>query len=243
MYKDLRLLAVVPARGGSKGIPLKNIQPVMGIQLVARVAKLINSVDYIDAAVISSDNEKIIEIALEHGLDAPFRRPQHLSGDRISDYQVLLHALTETEKAKGAFFDAVLMLQPTSPMRRKQHVVGALDLFVDEGYDSVWSVSPTDSKNHPLKQLTLEGGELDYYDKKGAGIIARQQLKPLYQRNGIVYVIRRECLLDHGNIKGERTGGYVVEDPSVSIDSVYDIELAEYFLKKNGDPLQLDAIT
>ena len=242
MYKDLRLLAVVPARGGSKGIPLKNIQPVLGIQLVARVAKLINSIDYIDAAVISSDDEKIIEIAREHGLDAPFRRPQHLSGDCISDFQVLVHALTETEKVKETTFNAVLMLQPTSPMRRRHHVTGAIDMFADEGYDSVWSVSPTDSKNHPLKQLTIEAGELGYYDKDGAGIIARQQLRPLYQRNGIVYVISRECLLEHGNIKGERTGAYLVEEPSVSIDTVYDIELAEYFMKRTGDPLKLDAI-
>lgn len=241
MYRNLRLLAVVPARGGSKGIPLKNIQPVLGIQLVARVAMLVDSLDYIDVAVVSSDNEKIIEVACEYGLEAPFRRPQQLSGDLISDYQVLSHALIQTEEHKGIRFDAVIMLQPTSPMRRAHHVQGALDLFIDGNYDSVWSVSQTDSKNHPLKQLTIEEDEIDYYDKTGSEIIARQQLKAVYQRNGIVYVISRACLLEHGNIKGVRTGAYLVEEPSVSIDTINDIEYVEFLMQKNGDPLKLDS--
>jgi CMP-N-acetylneuraminic acid synthetase len=93
-----------------------------------------------------------------------------------------------------------------------------------------------------LKQLTIEQDELGYYDSEGSEIIARQQLKPLYQRNGIIYVINRRCLLDHGNIKGERTGAYIVVEPSVSIDTVYDIELVEYLMEKNGDPLKLDSI-
>ncbi len=243
MYRNLRLLAVVPARGGSKGIPLKNIQPVFGIQLVTRVAMLIGSLDYIDAAVVSSDNDKIIESACEFGLEAPFRRPQHLSGDSISDYEVLIHALTETEKHKGVEYDLVMMLQPTSPLRRVHHLRGALDQFIDGCFDSVWSVSRTDSKYHPLKQLTLEEGMLEYYDSKGSTIIARQQLKPVYQRNGIVYVISRKCLLKYGNIKGERTGAYLVKEPSVSIDTMEDIEYVEYLMRRDGDPLELDSIT
>ena len=241
MYRNLRLLAVVPARGGSKGIPLKNIQPVLGIQLVARVAMLISSLDYIDVAVVSSDNEKIIETACSFGLEAPFLRPQDLSGDLISDYQVLSHALIETEKHKETRFDVVIMLQPTSPMRRAYHIQEALDLFIDGNYDSVWSVSQSDSKNHPLKQLTIEEGEVGYYDNSGSEIIARQQLKPTYQRNGIVYVVSRACLLEHGNIKGERTGAYIVEEPCVSIDTISDIEYVEYLMQKNGDPLKLDS--
>ena len=241
MYRNLRLLAVIPARGGSKGIPFKNIQPVLGIPLVARVAILIDSLDYIDVAVVSSDNEKIIDTACRFGLEAPFRRPQQLSGDLISDYQVLTHALVETEKHKRTRFDAVIMLQPTSPMRRGHHIQGALDLFIDGNYDSVWSVSQTDSKNHPLKQLTIEDGEVGYYDNSGSEIIARQQLKTVYQRNGIVYVISRACLLDHGDIKGVRTGAFLVEGPSVSIDTISDIEYVEYLMQKNGDPLHLDS--
>lgn len=243
MYRNLRVLAVVPARGGSKGIPLKNIQPVLGIHLVARVAMLINSLDYVDAAVVSSDNEKIIESACQFGLEAPFRRPPHLSGDCISDYQVLIHALTEMEKHKGVVYDVVIMLQPTSPLRRVHHLRGALDTFIDGCFDSVWSVSRTDSKYHPLKQLTLEEGMLGYYDSEGSSIIARQQLKPAYQRNGVVYVISRACLLKHGNIKGERTGAYLVEEPSVSIDTMEDIEYVEYLMRRNGDPLKLDSVT
>lgn len=237
MYKNLRLLAVVPARGGSKGIPHKNIQAVRGIPLVGRTASLLSALDWVDRAVVSTDSDAIAEAAEKYGLDAPFRRPEHLSGDRIGDYEVLLHALTWAEESVSKQFDAVIMLQPTSPMRQSSHIVQALDLFVDGGYDAVWSVSESDTKNHPLKQLTVADQVLDYYDREGAKIISRQQLTPLYQRNGIVYVIGRKCLLEHQNIKGERTGALVIPERSVSIDTPEDLEYVEFLMDRHGDPL------
>ena len=242
MYRNLRLLAVVPARGGSKGIPLKNIQPVLGVSLVERVARLIGALDFIDEALISSDNKKIIKVAEESGLNAPFRRPEELSGDRVSDYEVLSHALIESESINKTTYDAVIMLQPTSPLRRVYHIIDALDLFIDGNYQAVWSVSKSDTKNHPLKQLVVENSKLDYYDEAGSSIIARQQLTPLYQRNGIVYVISRSCLIDHKSIKGDETGAYIVKEPSVSVDTNNDIEYAEFLMNKYGDPLALDKV-
>ncbi|MGI9317083.1 MAG: cytidylyltransferase domain-containing protein [bacterium] len=240
MYRNLRLLAVVPARGGSKGIPLKNIQPVLGLPIVARVAELLNSMDCFDCSIISSDNESIIEVASEYGLEAPFRRPESLSGDRIGDYDVLLHALNEAEAKNSVEYDAIVMLQPTSPLRRAHHIMDALDLFVEGNYDAVWSVSKSDTKNHPLKQLKLEDDKLSYYDSRGSKIIARQQLETLYQRNGIVYVVSRACLTEQKSIKGARTGAYIVTDPSVSIDTLEDIDYVEFLMSKYGDPLRID---
>lgn len=239
MYKDLRLLAVVPARGGSKGIPLKNIQPVNGVPLVARTARLVGKLDYIDRAVLSTDSDEIATVAMEHGLEAPFRRPEHLSGDRIGDYEVLRHALEQVELEGDLPFDAVIMLQPTSPMRTPTHISAALDLFIKGDYDAVWSVSQSDTKNHPLKQLIVSDQALAYYDDEGADIISRQQLKPLFQRNGVVYVISRQCLLKHGDIKGLRTGALVVKEPTVSIDTMEDLEYVEYLMARHGDPLDL----
>ncbi len=241
MYKGLRLLAVVPARGGSKGIPLKNIQPVLGIPLVARVAMLLRNMEFIDDSLVSSDSSEIISVATQYGLEAPFKRPEELSGDRVGDYEVLLHALVEMERIRQVNYDAVIMLQPTSPLRRVHHIRNALDFFIDGNYQAVWSVSPSDTKNHPLKQLVVEDDQLEYYDKAGADIIARQQLKPLYQRNGIVYIVSRSCLVDDGNIKGGRTGAYIVTERSVSIDTNDDIEYVEYIMEKHGDPLELDS--
>ena len=228
MIKGQRILIVCPARGGSKGIPLKNLQPFLGVPLVARVGHLVAEIPGIDRAIASTDSEDIAEVAIKSGLDVPFYRPEELSGDQISDLQVLSHALIEAERLDGVHYDVVVMLQPTSPLRRTEHVVDTINMLIDGDWDAVWTVSETDSKSHPLKQLTVKDGQLDYYDENGKQIIARQQLVPVYHRNGVAYAIRRNCLLEQKSIKGERTGALVLEGNLVSIDTYWDLELAEY---------------
>lgn len=234
MINDFRILAVCPARGGSKGIPLKNLQPFLGVPLVARVGHLVAELPEIDRAIVSTDSEDIAEVARESGLDVPFYRPEALSGDRISDLEVLTHALVEMERLDGFSYDIVVMLQPTSPLRRVEHVRNTLRMLVDGNWDAVWTVSETDSKDHPLKQLTVTGGRLDYYDQNGRQIIARQQLVPVYHRNGVAYAIRRDCLLGQKSIMGERTGALVLEGNLVSIDTLWDLELAEIIFRRKS---------
>jgi len=233
MIEGKRILAVVPARGGSKGISMKNLREVCGVPLVAITGRVLQRMPVIDRAVISTDHDDIAAAGEENGIDAPFRRPESLSGDRIGDWDVLSHALQEMEKQDGCQYDVVVMLQPTSPLRTPVQVGGCITMLLDGGYDAVWTVSPTDSKGHPLKQLVIrEDGEMDYYDPRGAEIIARQQLTPVYHRNGVAYAITRECLLDYGDIKGKRTGAYVIEEPLANIDTEEDLEWAEILARK-----------
>jgi CMP-N-acetylneuraminic acid synthetase len=235
MYEGRRILAVVPARGGSKGIPLKNLRTVGGISLVARAGHVARAVKAIERAVVSTDHEGIAAEAEKAGLAAPFRRPESLSGSAIADWDVLYHALLTMEEQDGVTYDVVLMLQPTSPSRTPEHVERAIAMLVDGGFDAVWSVSETDSKGHPLKQLTIsESGGLDYYDQAGAGIVARQQLKPVYHRNGIVYAFTRECLAGQKTIKGRRTGALLIEEPVSNIDTELDLAWAEFLLGRKG---------
>ena len=232
MIHGQRILVVCPARGGSKGIPLKNLQPFLGVPLVARVGHLVAEIPGIDRAVVSTDSEAIAVVAKESGLEVPFYRPESLSGDRISDLEVLSHALVEMERLDGVNYDILVMLQPTSPLRRAEHVMDTIEMLINGDWDAVWTVSETDSKDHPLKQLTVSDGRLDYYDEGGKQIIARQQLVPVYHRNGVAYAIRRDCLLDQKSIKGERTGALVLEGNMVSIDTYWDLELADYIFNK-----------
>jgi CMP-N-acetylneuraminic acid synthetase len=232
MIKGQRILVVCPARGGSKGIPLKNLQPFLGVPLVARVGHLVTEIPGIDRAIVSTDSEAIAKMAIESGLEAPFFRPENLSGDRISDLEVLSHALLETERLDGVNYDVVVMLQPTSPLRQAEHVKDTINMLIDGDWDAVWTVSETDSKNHPLKQLTVKDGRLDYYDQDGKRIIARQQLVPVYHRNGVAYAIKRSCLLDQKSISGDLTGALVLEGNLVSIDTYWDLELAEFIYSK-----------
>jgi CMP-N-acetylneuraminic acid synthetase len=108
-------------------------------------------------------------------------------------------------------------------------------MLVDGGYDAVWTVSETDSKAHPLKQLTVSAdGRLGYYDPAGAAIVARQQLQPVYHRNGIAYAFTRDCLLNQKTIMGAKTGAVVIDGPVANIDTELDIEWANYLLRR-GD--------
>jgi CMP-N-acetylneuraminic acid synthetase len=232
MIDGRRVLAVCPARGGSKGIPRKNLRPFLGVPLVARVGHLVREIPLIDRAVVSTDDPEIAEVAKAAGLDAPFVRPAALSGDRVADAPVLVHALEATERIDGVRYDVVLMLQPTSPLRRAEDVVGTLRRLVDGDWDAVWSVSPSDSKAHPLKQLVVEAGRLDFWDPKGAAIVARQELTPVYHRNGVAYAISRRCLVETGSILGARTGAYVIPGEMVSIDTLWDLELAELLYRR-----------
>ena len=137
--------------------------------------------------IVSTDHEEIAQVAERAGLPAPFRRPAHLSGDRIGDWDVLTHALQEMEKQDAVQYDIVLMLQPTSPLRKKEHVLETLDLLIKGNYDSVWTVTETSNKFHPLKALSVKNGAMTYFDQRGPSIIARQQLEPVYHRNGVAY--------------------------------------------------------
>jgi len=236
MIDGNRILVVVPARGGSKGIKLKNLRPLAGVPLVARVGHLLKELLWVDRAVVSTDHEEIARVASESGLEAPFMRPDTLSGDRIGDLDVLVNALEEMERIDAVIYDVVVMLQPTSPLRTAEHVTSTLRKLIDEDWDAVWTVSETDSKSHPLKQLTVadDTGKLDYYDQSGGQIIARQQLGKLYHRNGAAYAIRRECLMDQGTIKGARTGALIMDGEFVSIDTDWDFRLAEFILASSS---------
>jgi CMP-N-acetylneuraminic acid synthetase len=235
MIGTFSTLIVVPARGGSKGVPLKNLRKLHGVSLVARAGILARSLPWADRAVVSTDHEEIAAEAEASGLAAPFRRPEHLSGDRIGDLEVLSHALLEMEKLDGRAYDIVVMLQPTCPLRRPAHVTATVDKLVSDGLDSVWTVSQTDLKFHPLKQLCVDAeGRMTYHDPAGARIIARQQLTPVYHRNGAAYAITRQCLLEQKSIMGTRAGAVVITDTLVNIDTLGDFLEAEKNMGPNG---------
>lgn len=235
MFADRRILAVVPARGGSTGIKLKNLREVGGVPLVTRAANVALALDFIDRAVLSTDHPEIARVGAAAGLEVPFMRPEALSGPTIGDWDVLVHALHEMERLDGATYEVVVMLQPTSPSRTPEHVRSTVERLVEGGFDAVWTVSETDSKGHPLKQHVIgEGGELSLYDPAGAAIVARQQLKPVYHRNGIAYAVTRQCLVEQKTIRGKRTGALVIEGPVANIDTELDLAFADFLLARQG---------
>ena len=235
MIEGKRVLAIVPARGGSKGLPLKNLQKLNGVTLVGMAGDCASQVPEIDRTVVSTDHEEIAAVSREHKLDVPFMRPEEISGDRIGDLDVLTHALHATEADDGQLYDIIVMLQPTAPQREPHHVSAAIRMLFDGNWDSVWTMSPIDPKNHPLKMLSydLTTGAFDYDDAEGEKIIARQELGRLYLRNGVAYAINRSCLLEQRSIKGKNSGALVLEGNFISIDTQWDLDLVEYVMGRS----------
>jgi CMP-N-acetylneuraminic acid synthetase len=231
MFEGRRVLIVVPARGGSKGIKLKNLREVGGIPLVVLAGRVASRLPWADRAIVSTDHPEIARVAQQSGLAVPFIRPEDISGAIIGDWQVLAHALTEMERIDGDAYDIVVMLQPTSPGRTPAHVTETVAHLVHGNYDAVWTVSESDPKGHPLKQLIMsETGDLSYYDPAGAAVVARQQLKPLYTRNGIAYAMTRECLSVQKTTAGANWGAVLIKGILPNIDTELDLLWANFLL-------------
>ena len=227
MYKGKTVCAIVPARGGSKSIPWKNLCKIGGKTLVARAIECAKAVPLIDKVICSTDRERIAAEAVRAGgwETKIVKRPSRLSGDDIGDADVLRHADTE--------HDVVVMLQPTSPLRTPEIVTECITKLIDEDLDSVWTVTETDLHYHPLKQLILINNELRLFDYRGGTITARQQLQPTYTRNGVCYAMTRDCL-HHWGTMGIRSGAVVC--PGISIDSLEDLHNAEnVYANAEGD--------
>jgi CMP-N,N'-diacetyllegionaminic acid synthase len=147
------------------------------------------------------------------------------------------------ERVDAKNYDVVVMLQPTCPLRQPSHVTATVEMLIEKQFDAVWTVSPTDLKFHPLKQLVVsDNGRMTYYDSGGAHIIARQQLSPLYHRNGAAYAVSRACLLEHRAIIGPRSGAVVVRDTLVNIDTANDLIAAERYIAQPL-PIQPSCLT
>ena len=225
-----KILAIVPARGGSKGIKLKNLKKIGGKSLIQLVAEVISESKLFTNAVVSTDHKQIKKEAVKYGLDAPFYRPKNLSGDMVSDLEVLQHAILKSEDFYEIKYDYIVMLQPTSPLRTKRDLKKLVSMMENGDYDSIWTISETDSKFHPQKQLDIKSGYLDFWHSKGKNIIARQQLDTLYHRNGVGYIFSRDCLLGKNSIKGNKTGYLILKSPQISIDTLDDLKKAENLL-------------
>ena len=226
------ILAIIPARSGSKGLPGKNIKLLNGIPLIGHAGNISNACDFISKTIISTDSQHYKELALKYKIEAPFLRPAFLSGDLISDIEVLSHALIESERIYDQQFDIVIMLQPTSPFRSVEVIQNTVNKLIENNLDAVWTVSEIDKKFNPLKQLNINDGILSLYDQAGKNIIARQQLKPTFIRNGQCYTFTRKALLKDQTIFPSKTG-YIITPNYPNIDTLDDFKSAEKMLQNS----------
>ena len=221
----MRVLGIIPARGGSKGIPGKNIRPLGGKPLLAWTAEAALAARRLSRVVLTTDDEKIAEVGRVCGLEVPFLRPAELAMDDTPTLPVLQHAVAELEKA-GDRFDAVCLLQPTSPFRRSGDIDGCIELL-ETGLDAVISMLPVPPEHNPHWVYFRDGdGLLRLATGEDQPIPRRQELPPAFHRDGAVYVTRRDVLMG-GSLYGKRLGGYLADSRSVNLDTPADWEKAE----------------
>jgi len=224
------ILAIIPARGGSKGIPRKNLFPCAGRPLLAWTCDAALGSRRVTRAVLSTDDAEIAQVGRSAGLDVPFMRPAELAGDRTPCLSVVTHALEALRAAEGYRPDAVVLLQPTAPLRTAAHVDDALDALLAGGCDSVVSVAEIPRHFSPHWQFVVQNGCLRVFTGEPLGCLVpnRQQLAATYFRNGAIYAFWRSTLEGHGNLYGERCAAYVMPwDDSANVDDLDDIRMAE----------------
>lgn len=221
------LLGLIPARGGSRGIPRKNLALLSGRPLLAYTCAAAVGSARLTRIIVSTDSEEIAELARELGIEVPFLRPAELAGDATPMIEVIGHALDVLGDP-----DAIVLLQPTSPLRRAEHIDEAVDRWLETGADSIVSVVRVPHAFVPDSLLRLERDcVVPYVDARGA---TRRQGKPaLYARNGPAVLVTRPEVIRSGSLYGADTRPYVMApEASVDVDTPADLELAECLLER-----------
>jgi CMP-N,N'-diacetyllegionaminic acid synthase len=227
----MQTLGVIPARGGSKGVPGKNLRALAGRPLLAYTADAALGSRRLSRVVLSTDDEAIAEAGRALGLDVPFIRPADLALDATPMLPVLQHAVSAMTTAAFAP-EAVVLLQPTSPLRRAEHIDAALELLDSGGADSIVSVVEVPHQFSPLSVMTLVNGRLKPF-ADGPTITRRQDKPRVYARNGPAVLATRTAVLAGGSLYGDDCRPFVMDArTSIDIDDAHDFDYAEYLLRQ-----------
>jgi CMP-N-acetylneuraminic acid synthetase len=226
----MAVVGVIPARGGSKSIPGKNIAACAGRPLLAWTCDAARAARALARVIVSTDDERIAEVARGLGVEVPFMRPRELAEDATPALPVLVHALDWLE-ASGTAIEALVLLQPTSPLRRARHIDEAVALFQRKKADTVVSVVNVPHRYHPASVMRERDGVLLPYHEGTETVTRRQGLEPLLARNGPAVLVVSPQALRAGRLYGARTVGYRMdENDSIDVDTEEDLRLAALLL-------------
>ena len=236
--KPIEVLGIIPARGGSKGIPKKNIVPLAGKPLIAWTIEEAQKSKHITRLVLTTDDDEIAQVCAQYGVEIPFKRPAELAGDLVTDLPVFQHCLQTLKEAEGYDPDLVVHLRPTAPLRQVHHIDAAIELLLKHPEaDSVRTMMATDA--HPMKMWRSEGSRLipyipsSVYGIKEAYNKPRQSLPVAYFQNASVDVVRPQIISESNSMTGTHILGLEMsKEDSVDIDSPIDLKIAELILQQ-----------
>lgn len=234
----MRVLGLIVARGGSKGIPKKNLHSICGVPLIQYTIETSKHSKNLTKVILSTDDKEIANKAKELGCDVPFLRPENLSNDDSTIIPVMQHAIGFMEK-KNQTFDAVMLLQPTNPLRTVHDIDGAIGLLADGECDSVISLVKVED-HHPARMKLIDSNgyvsEPPYAAKKFDQ--PRQAFPDIYLRNGAIYLSKTDLIRDKGRLMGDKCKPWFIpRERAINVDDLFDVFLVEQLLKSNIESL------
>lgn len=223
------MIAIIPARGGSKGLPEKNIKQLMGKPLIAYTIECVLKSKYVDRVIVSTDSKEIAEVALKYGAEVPFMRPDYLASDTAMAVDNYIYTIDRLEKDSGSKINEFMVLQPTSPLRAVEDIDGATEMFFSKKADSVISYT---KEAHPVywhKFIDENNKLVDIFEST---IVNRQELKISYYPNGAVYIFRTKLIRQKKYYSHETYAFIMPRNRSVDIDYQEDFDYAEFLMNR-----------
>lgn len=228
MFNNQKILALIPARGGSKGIKDKNIVFLAGKPLIAYSIEAAKYSKYIDDIIVTTDSEKIAEISKQYGASVPFMRPAELATDTSKTIDAVLHAI-QTLKTMGKEYDVLILLQPTQPLRTNKDIDEAIEVYYKNKEDGLVSVSPVDDSPLLIRSISNDGKLLNLLSQNST--CRRQDMPEYYKVNGCIYINKIEEINENTSFNDNKIPFIMTKEHSIDIDELSDLCMAEHYLQ------------
>lgn len=227
----MKILAIIPARGGSKGVHRKNLKNLNGKPLISYTIEAAKKSKYVDKLVVSTDDIEIAEVSKEYGAEIPCLRPEILAGDVSPTVDSVLHMINFLKESEGYMPTHIMLLQCTSPLRNHNHINEAVEKLKSGSQRALISVC--ESEVNPYWTNIFDGDELKPFIKDGSKITRRQDLPIVYRVNGAIYIIETEVLLREKTFQPDSLTGYIMDEYySIDIDTELDFKIAEVIMNE-----------
>lgn len=232
MIENKKILAIIPARGGSKGIPRKNVKAISGKPMIQYTIEAAKECPYIDKVVVSTEDVEIADISMRAGAIVPFSRPEELATDEAKTIDVVMHAVEFYER-KAERFDIIVLLQPTSPLRNAEDITKALEYFMRNEQHSLVTVSEVSESPILMRNFNKEN-KLEKILEEDSDV-RRQDMKKFYRINGAIYINKASELNANTSFNDNEMGFVLTREHGIDVDEPQDLVVAEYYLSQACD--------
>jgi N-acylneuraminate cytidylyltransferase/CMP-N,N'-diacetyllegionaminic acid synthase len=235
MLNGKTFLAIIPARGGSKGLPRKNVKMICGKPLIAWTIEAGLKSKYLDEVMVSTDYRNIADVAKEFGANIPFLRPHYLANDTATSFKVIEHTIDFYRKELNQEFDYVVLLEPTSPLRVTDDIDTAIEMLMNSTAESIVGICRTEDQNPAFLTHKNKNNFISCYEEKEIKVLRRQDISDVYFFEGTIYISEKNALLKKKTFYHNKTIGYEVPKyKSLEIDDIYDFVMVDAIMQYKG---------